>query len=421
MATRQDRVHVTLFVPGTPEDVRAWGRALDAKGFTLDGDTLRGAGLPFPVKLEWIENDGSFGQAFSFGTAPAEQQRAIDGAPGALLIYLPADLHRERAPIATLVRALASCGALAVRVEESRLGYPVDRWLELVEGTDPWSLYRAVVVMLGNERGATTCGMHAFSLPDAHVAFDDGTDEVTANALLGALNVYQVAEDPVLVSGHTFAPDADTPRRVLRRWPDATYPPGHGCHKSLRRMATRAGRKRQRACAEAGGRPHPGACGAADGYRGEGGPSAHAGGDRGDRLQVHVHRNGASGRAGARPKPRVRRPRPGASLGAMADRQEVGLTAEATPRNCAYRLVLPAVPCAPAPLREICVGVKVPKSTVALRSGTLHNPGFRQRGRRLHMNAPSGCAGACRIPCKEGRTSKSGGDEERDPSPPGCL
>jgi hypothetical protein len=230
MATRQDRVHVTLFVPGTQEDVRAWGRALDAKGFTLDGDTLRGAGLPFPVKLEWIENDGSFGQAFSFGTAPAEQQRAIDGAPGALLIYLPADLHRERAPIATLVRALASCGALAVRVEESRLGYPVDRWLELVEGTDPWSLYRAVVVMLGNERGATTCGMHAFSLPDAHVAFDDGTDEVTANALLGALNVYQVAEDPVLVSGHTFAPDADTPRRVLRRWPDATYPPGHGCH-----------------------------------------------------------------------------------------------------------------------------------------------------------------------------------------------
>src|SRR5258706_15748809 len=30
---------------------------------------------------------------------------------------------------------------MAARVEESRLGYAVDRWLELVEGTDRWSLY----------------------------------------------------------------------------------------------------------------------------------------------------------------------------------------------------------------------------------------------------------------------------------------
>jgi len=44
-------------------------------------------------------------------------------------------------------------------------------------------------MMLGGAAKAATCGMQVFSLPDAQ-----------------------------------------TPRRVLRRWPDATYPRGHACH-----------------------------------------------------------------------------------------------------------------------------------------------------------------------------------------------
>lgn len=34
----------------------------------------------------------------------------------------------------------------------------------------------------------------------------------------------------MLVSGHTFRPDVDTPRRVIQRWPDTQYPPDHACH-----------------------------------------------------------------------------------------------------------------------------------------------------------------------------------------------
>jgi len=241
-----DRVHVTLFLPGTPRDLHEWGRALDVRGFVLTGNTLRGgrspsvygirlpflgkASLPFPVELEWVKNDGSFGQAFSSETTSDKQRSVIERALGGLVLHLPVDLHRERAAIANLVRELASCGALAVRHEGSKVGYPVGRWLELMKGTDPGSLYRAAVIVLRNERGATTCGMHAFSLPDAQVTFDDDTDEGTANGLLGALNVYQIEETPLLLSGQTFAPDAQTPRRVLHRWPDATYPRGHACH-----------------------------------------------------------------------------------------------------------------------------------------------------------------------------------------------
>lgn len=30
-------------------------------------------------------------------------------------------------------------------------------------------------------------------------------------------------------SGQTFSPNGETPRRVVERWPDAGYPPGHIC------------------------------------------------------------------------------------------------------------------------------------------------------------------------------------------------
>src|SRR5262249_48937372 len=44
------------------------------------------------------------------------------------------------------------------------------------------------------------------------------------------LDVYQILDDPEILSGDTFALAADQPRRVLERWPDTAYPPGHSCH-----------------------------------------------------------------------------------------------------------------------------------------------------------------------------------------------
>jgi hypothetical protein len=72
--------------------------------------------------------------------------------------------------------------------------------------------------------------MHAFSLPDTQVRLDDRTDARAADELLTALNVYQIDEDPLLLSGNTFSPDRETPRRVICRWPDAIYKPSHTCH-----------------------------------------------------------------------------------------------------------------------------------------------------------------------------------------------
>ncbi|MFO0583211.1 MAG: hypothetical protein U0229_13150 [Anaeromyxobacter sp.] len=223
-------VQLTLFVPGTARGQAGWRDALASTGLRYEGDRLSGADLPFEVDVEWIENDGSFGRAFSFGTATAAEQRAIDGAGSAVVLTVPTDLRTGRAAVEKLAHKLQHAGALAVRLEQSKLGYPVAKWLELA-GSVAWGdLYRMAVVVLSDESRTTSVGMHAFGLPDARVEHDEGLDAAGANELVGIFNVFQLAEEPTLGTGHTFSPDDASARRALERWPDDGYESGHPCH-----------------------------------------------------------------------------------------------------------------------------------------------------------------------------------------------
>ena len=184
------------------------------------------------VAGEWIDNpkDGSFAAAFSFGTVARDVVEQLDAAPGALLVKSSEDLREGRQQLVALVEKLRQHGALAVRFEQSKLGWTVDGWLELVAAGHPWELHHCAVTMLVGKTQVVSCGMHAFSLPDARVELKTGDDPAAAQELLSQLNVYQLAEDPLLLSGQTFSPDVETPRRVLQRWPDDGYPPDHWCH-----------------------------------------------------------------------------------------------------------------------------------------------------------------------------------------------
>jgi hypothetical protein len=70
-----------------------------------------------------------------------------------------------------------------------------------------------------------TCGMHHFDLPDAQIRTQDPSE---AMAWLDAFCVYQLVEQPTLLSGHTFHPTSDAPRRTLERWPDHRHQPNDG-------------------------------------------------------------------------------------------------------------------------------------------------------------------------------------------------
>jgi hypothetical protein len=107
-------------------------------------------------------------------------------------------------------------------------GYEVSRWLELVSSVSPWSWHTAAVTFLVGAETLQSCGMHAFSLPDVRAEIDGNASAL--QELASILNVYQLAEDPLLLSGRTFSPNAETPRRTVERWPDTEYPPEHACH-----------------------------------------------------------------------------------------------------------------------------------------------------------------------------------------------
>lgn len=205
---------VTLFVPGVPSSEAAWRGALK--------------GCDPPPEVEWVENDGEFGKAFSFGTVEPEVIERLEATPGALVMHWPVDLRDGREVIVAAVEHLREVGAIAVRIEQSKLGWEVSRWLELFSSDEPFAWHRGAVTFLGGDGALQSCGMHAFSLPDVMVKLDG--DQAALAELATALDVYQIAEDPMMRSGQTFAPDRDTPRRVVERWPDTGYPAGHACH-----------------------------------------------------------------------------------------------------------------------------------------------------------------------------------------------
>lgn len=219
---------VTLFVPGSPPSPNAWDQSLRSGGLRIKRGVLRGDALDVEPEVEWIENDGAFGQAFSLDTVGPDVIAKLEASPGALVLHWPIDLRDGRKTIVAAVERLRDAGAIAVRIEQSKVGWEVARWLELFSSPNPGDWHRGTIVFLGGDGVLQSCGMHAFSLPDVWLRADG--DEGPLFDLATAFDIYQLAERPVMRSGQTFRPDADTARRVVERWPDTQYPPGHPCH-----------------------------------------------------------------------------------------------------------------------------------------------------------------------------------------------
>src|SRR5688572_17740830 len=100
----EDHVYgVRLFVPGTAATAAQWQRSLGRSGLTLDGQSLTSQDLGFRALVELEENDGSFGQAFGYGTMSSEEQHAVDGAGSALVLDLPVYLDAAAGAVATLI------------------------------------------------------------------------------------------------------------------------------------------------------------------------------------------------------------------------------------------------------------------------------------------------------------------------------
>ncbi|MCA9616081.1 MAG: hypothetical protein R3B99_29465 [Polyangiales bacterium] len=136
-------------------------------------------------------------------------------------------LDEDPAGLARLGHALRAAGGVAVRMERSGRSFAWEPWLERVSRGTVSDLYELGVMLVQDDAGFVfSVGMLHFDLPDCEIAL--GADIEQAAHWLHAFNLFQLTENPVLGSGHTFRPDADATRRTVERWPDGRHHPADG-------------------------------------------------------------------------------------------------------------------------------------------------------------------------------------------------
>lgn len=182
------------------------------------------------VRVTIIE-DAGLSSAFAWGRRgrlPTDIVGRIAAVRHAALLECGFRLDQAPRQLARIGRLLRDAGGLAVRMEASGAASTWEPWLEQLESNDLARVYATAVLLVQGEGGAMfTCGMHHFDLPDAEIQMAEASD---AAAWLDTFNTYQLVEAPALLSGHTFHPDADLPKRVIERWPDHRHHPSDGRH-----------------------------------------------------------------------------------------------------------------------------------------------------------------------------------------------
>lgn len=217
-----------MLVPGPWRGLGEFIEALTARGI----DATSNDSLPLKkgeVRVLVVEED-DLASAFSWGRGGALDKKLVSRigkCNRAALVEIGCRLADSAIEVARIGRALRDVGGLAVRMEASGGASEWETWLKCLETGAPSSIYKSTVILVRDEgRGPLfTCGMHLFDLPDAEIEIADDDEAIE---WLDAFCIYQIEENPTLVSGHTFRPAEEAERRVLERWPDGYHVPEDG-------------------------------------------------------------------------------------------------------------------------------------------------------------------------------------------------
>lgn len=221
---------IYYLVPGpwtAVDEVLAVLGAADVHASPIDDAPAKAGG----ARVELVSEPGGFGHAMARGrdgALPKEVVAAAEACTHAALLEFAFPLNHDPARVAKAGRALQGNGGVAIRNEASGGASTWAPWLAGLETENGEGLVATSVTYVGDEDGWTsTCGMHAFDLPDAQIRTND---PVEALEWLDIFLNYMLLEQPTLATGHTFSPRADTPHRRIERWPDALHSPEDGRH-----------------------------------------------------------------------------------------------------------------------------------------------------------------------------------------------
>ncbi|MEL6339008.1 MAG: hypothetical protein AAFQ65_03825 [Myxococcota bacterium] len=217
-----------MLVPGSWSDLGEVQKVLAESGLIVRdmGESL--ASGESAVDLVGAEG---LADAFRFGRMGRLDERVVaevQACRSAAVIEIAGLLQDAASQLASMGRALRRSGGVAVRMESSGCASDWQSWLTNMDSGAAQDLYEASVLVVSDNDGTVfTCGMHVFDLPDAQIRMADSRK---AADWLHVFCVYQLAEQPVLASGHTFQPDAKSNRRTFERWPDHRHHPDDGRH-----------------------------------------------------------------------------------------------------------------------------------------------------------------------------------------------
>lgn len=186
------------------------------------------------VRVDVVAHAEGFGEELRWGRGGWLSDSTVDACAAtghAALVEFSMTLDEGYAAAASVGSVLREAGGIAVRMEGSGIASEWGPWMELMQLGTPGALVAAAVIFVnaGHDR-FFSCGMHQFDLPDVEL---EGATAGTAVEWMQEFCVYSLAEAPVFCTGHTFSPDAVTPRRKLERWPDQHHAPSDGRHNSF--------------------------------------------------------------------------------------------------------------------------------------------------------------------------------------------
>ena len=123
--------------------------------------------------------------------------------------------------------ALLDSGGLLVKVESAGFSVSAAKWREYTSVKAAYSLQRAMVMLVGEEREYFTCGMRAFGLPDCMI-LDRDLDTAFETSI--EFCCYMMDESPKFADGH-LVKLTESPTRYRLSFEDYThYPPDDPFH-----------------------------------------------------------------------------------------------------------------------------------------------------------------------------------------------
>ena len=162
--------------------------------------------------LEFCPTDANVPRAFEIagqGKLPKEILARLRDHTSVVYLHFPLNFSEQRERMLKFTRVLREVGGIAVKVESAGVAHTWERWFALLSGAS-FDHYTAFVVLIGDKDYYYSCGMHHFGLPECEVPRELPVRE--AAELMNRFNFWRIAEQPKILTRHTFSVAPAAPR-----------------------------------------------------------------------------------------------------------------------------------------------------------------------------------------------------------------